>query len=287
MKNLSITLFVLSLVLITPLFPVEKIEIGTGKAITVDGKFSTDEWTDAKSLAIILDGGKEITVFYKHDNSNLYLAYCSNLMSGNSVHLPEVMFDLNNDKSNSWMSDDWWFHVSATDCYSKGVYGDYSTCKLVQEDWEANNVMESNFKDTVEIIIPFNTIGIDPSGIKTIGICFDGTDTQTEWKYWPSAADKSNPAGWAEATINFTGTAVEFPEVHSISIIPNPANGFIQLNGNIREESTITIYSVLGSKVLETAGKEVIEVGALPIGLYYIRIENNNQSETKMLMIGR
>ncbi len=286
MKKKTVTLFVIVYCFTINLFAEESIEIPFGNPINIDGGFSYNEWSEADSIKINLQTGPKITVFYKHDNTNLYLAYCSNIYSLYNVRCPEALFDINNDKSNEWMNDDWWFHVSATDCYSQGKYGDYSTCKLVQPDWEANNLVDSNFRDTIEVIIPFTTLGIETNGVVKTGICFLGTDTHNMWEYWPIGANKSNPNTWAEATIDFNTSAIETPEQNNnLSIIPNPATNTLQITGELIKNSKISIFNDLGIEIQKMDYRELIDVSFLTSGIYFLRFEKKNQTIIREFVI--
>lgn len=276
----------ISFTLSTNLLSSEQIIIPQGKTISVDGKFATGEWDDAGDILLNLKAGPSIKIYYKHDAKNLYLAYCSNLLSTNNVRCPEVLLDINNDKSSAWLGDDWWFHVSATDCYSKGKYGDYTTCKAVQPDWEANNMTDPGFSDTVEVIIPFATMGVEPAGTVDIGICFVGTDTQVEWEYWPAGANKSNPSGWANASIEFNSTVIDNPETNSFTVSPNPAADVIYISGN-EETSKICIYSPDGIRLSESTGNMTIDIRDMPVGVYLISKSGVNGIQNKKLIIIR
>src|SRR5687767_5395371 len=97
------------------------INVPYGAASTIDGTFSPGEWDDANML--VLTASPQTKVLYKHDSSNFYIAFAGNLQSGNKF--PEILLDINNAKTSGWQDDDWWFHVSATDCEYKAEYGNY------------------------------------------------------------------------------------------------------------------------------------------------------------------
>src|SRR5688572_2663346 len=101
--------------------------IPEGTTPVMDGAVNSGEWSDADSVTINISASVECKVLFKHDCSNLYLAYLDNLESMAAL-FPEVLIDVNNSKSASWEADDWWFHVSATDCYYQGAYAVYSNC---------------------------------------------------------------------------------------------------------------------------------------------------------------
>jgi len=149
--------------------------IPIGSTPLVDGTAQADEWSDADSVRISADGVYDTQVKFKHDGSSLHISY--NSYSGLFVPgtgFPEVYFDIENDDSDNWSSDDWWFHVSATDCESMGQEQVYDECEADHDDWSAepnfNMTIEVNF---VEIEIPFSKLGVTSGS--TFGICFSGT----------------------------------------------------------------------------------------------------------------
>jgi hypothetical protein len=178
------------------------IDIRYGRAPIIDGTISKGEWDDAGSVVIRVDSAAAITVRFKHDGENLYCGFVGfNNLS--LLRVPEVLIDVDNDRSLVWKSDDWWFHASYTDCWSAGTYNDYSTCVEKAPTWEANNFRGvHSFKNPppiIEMRIPFELIGLVPDSAKTIGIAFDVTDTRREWNLWPSTAQLGIPASWGTA----------------------------------------------------------------------------------------
>lgn len=73
-----------------------------------------------------------------------------------------------------------------------------------------------------------------------------------------------------------------------ITIFPNPNNGnfTIQLD-TISENNAVEIYSVLGKKVYEKSGikTNTIEISNLEKGIYFIKVNNKNNSKTKKVIV--
>ena len=179
-----------------------RLVIKHGSTPIIDGILSSDEWKDAESVRIGVEQGWTVEVFYKHDGSNLYIAF-SNLIRKDRAIYPEVLLDIANGKTSSWNSDDWWFHTSYNDCEGKGVYcvytfGNDGSCQKDHGDWAANNFPLN--QGIIEIKIPYSKIGLIPSQGKTVGIAFDVTNATTKWYLWPAAAQLESPSTWAEAT---------------------------------------------------------------------------------------
>lgn len=181
----------------------QNITIQKSSNINADGIIETSEWASADSVLIEISGSTPVTVKYKHDGTNLLFAFI-NLPGGMNTGFPEINIDVKNDKTENWSSDDYWFHVSATDCFAIGKPSDYANCKTVQPNWLAAPNFENGkpFPKAVEIQIPFSTLNfaLDNKG-KAIGICFDVSNTATYWEHWPAKATYKKPASWATAII--------------------------------------------------------------------------------------
>jgi hypothetical protein len=108
-----------------------------------------------------------------------------------------------NDKQGVWQSDDWWFHVSATDCESAGAPDVYDDCSVEQPDWGG----VPNFSldpdpppvDTFEVWISFSKIGVTVGD--QLGLAFRVEWAPYTYGYWPFEVDPAVPASWSTGTI--------------------------------------------------------------------------------------
>ncbi len=275
------------------LFAQSTISIPQSSSATIDGKISAGEWDNCDSIEISFSGRK-VKVLFKHDGANLYLAYRGSLQSAN-VRFPEVLLDINNDKSPGWMVDDWWFHVSATDCDYQGQYGNYDSCAAVRPNWTAvpNFTMGGKITDTVEVKIPFHTVGLDLNVSDSIGLAFNVTNTLNQWNYWPTSADKDVPLTWGTAffqRLNFSTAENSVPA--TVSIYPNPNNGnFTLIASELLSIDAIRIYDLTGRLIHDSYINEVNENGQfqieshLPSGTYYIAVQSGNQNYLSKLIM--
>lgn len=76
----------------------------------------------------------------------------------------------------------------------------------------------------------------------------------------------------------------------SFSIYPNPSSDKnITINHNLDAKGAINIYSLTGSRVytgeLETTGNQSLNLSSLASGMYIVKIDSGNYSETKKLII--
>jgi len=265
-----------------------------GTTPTIDGVLNPNEWNDADTIEI--NGLNTIQVYFKHDDNNLYFAFDGPLESSN-VRFPEIMFDLNNDKTNIWQMDDWWFHVSATDCEYQGQPANYDSCSLVRPNWTAvSNILPGGgITDFIEIQIPLSTLGLDLANIDTIGIAFNVTNTFNVWEYWPAGADINQPSTWANATV--LCQPLDYPkikEINNILIFPNPTTG--QFSVKIDNQ---LLGSIISLDIVNMAGQVILsrsfsdskdEIGNdlnfnLNSGVYCIRFNTSNQTIQKRVIV--
>ncbi len=93
--------------------------------VTIDGVLQQPEWKNAKKTTIGVNATDSVQVLYKHDNNAMYFAFTGKLESAMAL-FPEVLTDGENKGGANWVSGQWWFHVSATDCENNGGYGVYT-----------------------------------------------------------------------------------------------------------------------------------------------------------------
>lgn len=252
---------------------------------TIDGSTAAGEWDDAGLVEIpILNNSKKIEVRFMHDSAHLHIAFWGNLESSN-VRFPEVLLDINHDKSTFWLSDDWWFHVSATDCDYQGQYGNYANCQVERPNWKA----EKNFSpglpktDTVEIQIPFSTLGIDIQNVDTIGMAFLATNTASVWEPWPTNANRNVPATWGKAVFGADGVvvAVEADPRKPVSVFPNPTKGKVYVSAR----SDIAVFDFAGRLLLKKSGTDHFDISHLPGGLYVLHLGGDSWQMTQIQVI--
>jgi len=93
--------------------------IGHGAPPQVDGQVGQSEWQDAGVVTFGVGDDLSVAVAYKHDGVNIYLAYLYGGNQAGALAFPEVVFDPGLDRSTGWLPDDWWFHVSGSDCEAR------------------------------------------------------------------------------------------------------------------------------------------------------------------------
>ncbi|MBO7460224.1 MAG: T9SS type A sorting domain-containing protein, partial [Bacteroidales bacterium] len=109
---------------------------------------------------------------------------------------------------------------------------------------------------------------------------------------WTTGATKEASKDWVvldNFTIDFSG--LDVPEVHYetfnlLEICPNPASSTVEIKTDLDDEYNITIYNMMGIKVLErqefTNG--TLDISALPTGIYFIKATKDGKGIAKRIM---
>lgn len=254
--------------------------IRKGTAPTIDGSYSPGEWTDADSITITTSTNGEITIHYKRGDSALYLGYSGALTEGSQPNFPEFCLDLNNDKSNNWMGDDWWFHVSLTDCEGQGISNDYSTCAASKMGWLAEpNWPLTGAYNELEISVDYSFLGQYPMVGDTIGLMFDVSNTVNRIHAYPASADTAHPSTWANAVISDDppSNIPVFKAEEAVMIFPNPAQEWVK----VKTRSSTFEYELIniqGQLVDQGIGDsdQAIPIDHHQPGLYFMKVDGRS-----------
>lgn len=220
---------------------------------TVDGVVSPAEWDSAVQVEIRYGANPGARVRIMHDSTNLFILFTGSLESGN--RFPEILIDPNFDRSPIWMNDDWWFHVSATDCAYQGQPQNYDSCIAMATSWTGVPNMSPGpaMVDTIEIMIPLAKLGKDISSIDSFGLCAEMLRFNGGYDYWPIGAHIDTPRTWSKAVLKkpapVSSSVKEIPEVNS-SVFPNPCrDGNVSITWSDATVSEIQIADLLGNVV--------------------------------------
>ena len=80
---------------------------------------------------------------------------------------------------------------------------------------------------------------------------------------------------------------------NAIEVFPNPSNGNFTINSNSLTSGNIniTIYSPLGAKIIEFANIKTFPLNVtqqdLPNGIYYLRINSDNKTMIKKIVVSK
>ena len=178
--------------------------IPVGGSIKVDGVIEPKEWNDAASFAFAKSDIVTAKVFAKHDGAHLLLAYIYENPKDSTYILPEFFIDTKFTKGKIWGQDDFWFHVSAQDCFAIGKREDYSLCSRDDAPWKAvpNYPYGDAYKkiDVFEISVPFELVKVVPG--QTVGICFSIAIFPGELRLnHPQSSHEDVPETWMAISI--------------------------------------------------------------------------------------
>lgn len=262
-----------------------------GSRPIIDGQKSIGEWEDGDSTRLAINANTSVMVYYKHDSANLHIAFAGNLQA--AMLFPEILLDINHSQSTAWELDDWWFHVSATDCDYQGIYGNYDSCQVVRPHWTAaNNFTTTSMIELVEIQIPFSTIQVDIHQVDTVGLSFVLTNTFSNWEHWPPSANRMSPATWGNAVFS-TATPTALPTVEHQSskplVYPNPSTGTFMLMPPPKMDAyKVVLYDVLGTVVyvMDSEGSHEQEMHLnVEKGLYTLEFKNKEKRWIEKVLI--
>lgn len=198
---------ILLVVFMLTIYGFSRVEIiPRGVTISVDGTVTGGEWEDAVEYSIDYEAMGEAIVRLKHDGQHLYFLYRFILSNRTVLSFPEIYIDSLLNGGETWQSDDWWFHVSGTDCVSRGKPDDYKNCRIQHDDWSAVPNFKLGGKTEpvflFEIAIPFSKIGIEKErafGMALAGALFlEKKDGSQEFKaLYPVNGNTALPSTWS------------------------------------------------------------------------------------------
>lgn len=261
--------------------------------MTIDGQINASEWQNADSVKLPVAGNDTVTIFYKHDMTNLYVAFAGPLEShsGNIIY-PEVLIDPQQLGGSSWQSGQWWFHISTSVCESNGTYGVFTNCQSSQTGWEAapNIIPGPPDTDSVEMRISFSKIGFNAVTQYNMGLAFVLTDKTSLYYTWPLTADKDVPSTWSDARlIKFPVDAKNVATSTAIRIYPNPSADKLNITG-VDKACNAKLIDAMGSvvKVMHlSAGNNTIDVSNVPNGVYQLQMIGADAITTTSVSIVR
>jgi hypothetical protein len=137
-----------------------------------------------------------------------------------------------------------------------------------------------NFRSGQEYVFAFALVVTDTSSSNFCPLSLDSLKsiTDSSWYYYRS------PLMLHPAAVNELNHIAG-----NIKIYPNPANANFTLNLT-QKEGTYCLYNLMGQKMLGgnlKKGNNIINVEALPVGMYALRIEAEGMITTQKLVIAR
>lgn len=259
---------------------------------TIDGIEQPGEWSSANFVPFMI-GQNTTMIGMMHDETHLYFLFRGYLES--QIQFPEIYIDANNSKDSTWQSDDWWFHVSATDCDNMGAPDVYTNCQEVQTDWlGVNNIQPgAPVVDTVEIAIPFSKIGFDPTSGNPMGLAFGLNNVINMVNTYPQGANMHIPASWLTVTVLPCFAATDDLTQADFTVFPNPTNGELTLQFKTPVNAQeLRVYSFNGTLVatltLSESLKQTITLPEkLQAGTYMLEIQSDHLTQHRSVVLAR
>lgn len=196
--------------------PQDALAIPLGPQATIDGTLSAGEWSAADSIRMVFEDalGRPVTadVWVMHDGEALQVAYRLDRADAEFGFAPELFLDTDNDRASTLRPDDWWLHLSASDCAVSGRYNDYATC-TANADWETGPKPSARPVGTraFEMRFPLSRLSLAAGGRFGLGICVQhATWVSGEWvvarAFWPEGGSPDRPATWRAAQLVAEGS---------------------------------------------------------------------------------
>ena len=85
--------------------------------------------------------------------------------------------------------------------------------------------------------------------------------------------------------IQGTSASIKQDNIDGLAIYPNPANDVINITSNGIGVKAVTIFDLVGKKVIETSTNQTINVSSLKAGIYLVNIKQDGKSATRKLVI--
>lgn len=255
--------------------------------LQMDGIGYQLEWQSDVKVKVPQAGGDSTSFTLKYDSDYLYILAEGNLES--SFMFPEVLLSAKWDTSTTWKQrEDWFFHVSATDCESDSTYGDFSNCDTTQTGWQAlpNFQIGPPNTDGVEIAISLDKIGYDSTFQDTLAICFMVSNTSTQFHSFPLSSVRTNPSSWAKVVLSKPTASIAEGTDNPIRLYPNPAREKLVITG-VSSGARIMVFDLTGNCVKQEilSNQNTISLQNLTSGLYLVKVTQNGLQKKEKVLV--
>ncbi len=82
-----------------------------------------------------------------------------------------------------------------------------------------------------------------------------------------------------------TPASIKQDNIDGLAIYPNPANDIISIASNGIGIKAVTIFDLVGKKVIETSTNQTVNVSSLKAGVYLVNVKQDGKSATRKLVI--
>lgn len=85
--------------------------------------------------------------------------------------------------------------------------------------------------------------------------------------------------------VKTTGASLKDNNIEGLAIYPNPATDQINIASNGIGTKQVTIFDLVGKKVIETSTNQTVNVSGLKAGIYLVNVQQDGKSATRKLVI--
>ena len=114
-------------------------------------------------------------------------------------------------------------------------------------------------------------------------------DLAANWAFSSTVYDEEGDQTGTPGTVNDGFVNVNDPVLgQAIDIYPNPANDVLTIGSDLEGEFTVVIFNVMGEQMNEiTVNERSIDVSALAVGMYSMKISLGEKSTVKKVVVQR
>ena len=272
----------------------------TSKSPIIDGEVNESMWTLADTISKVSSGKQNNTEAFGLLWDDTYL-YCGIKVTDATIvntniypfynDAVELFFDIQSDRD-VFSEADRLFLLAA------GASDIIEIAGKSKDVTFATKINDNGY--SMEIAIPWSNFPIKPntSSIYGFDIAVDDADNTTSGKrdnqvMWVGNANNYNTLSnigymhLSNDSANVHSTGVEAIEMFNVAISPNPARHSFVVKNTGSANMKVSVYDVLGKIIKQKSGSADIlfDCSELQSGMYFLRIEANNQIITKSIVI--
>jgi len=271
---------------------------------TIDGNLDESNWILNTPIVKVASGSKNNTESFglMWDTTNLYLGVMvldatvktnnTNAWDNDGI---ELYFDMNHNEGAYDSYDRQWIKVAnSTTIWQKigTAQGGVTSNSTVVS---ATQLITDGY--TLELAIPWKILGVKPNISSLYGFDIavddaDATTTRGNQVMWAGNGnnyqDLSN-VGVLMLTNDSAKTISNVNVLPNILVFPNPTKNSFTVKSNFDSKMDITIFDIFGHELQKITGEDevLIDSSLFQSGVYFLKIETDNQVITKSIIIAK
>lgn len=84
--------------------------------------------------------------------------------------------------------------------------------------------------------------------------------------------------------VNNTNVSIKDNNIEGLQVFPNPASNVVNITSSLTGVKEVTIFNMLGKKVLETSTNETVNISDLTSGVYIMNISQDGKTASRKLV---